>query len=150
VDVQCGDDTKRIAAHTVVWAAGVEASPLATELAKASGAELDRAGRIAVQPDLTLPGHPEVFAVGDMTTLNNLPGVAEVAMQGSLHAAAMIARRLQGDDSSHDFRYRDLGTVATIGRWRAVCSVGDLRLTGLPAWIVWMFVHLTFLNGYSN
>jgi NADH dehydrogenase len=150
VDVQRGDTTERVRAHTVIWAAGVEASPLAGELAKATGCEVDRAGRIAVHPDLTLPGHPDVFAVGDMTTLNNLPGVAEVAMQGSLHAAATIARRLQGDDTSHDFRYRDLGSVATIGRWRAVCSVADLRLTGLPAWIVWIFVHLTFLNGYSN
>jgi NADH dehydrogenase len=150
VDIQRGDAAERINARTVVWAAGVEASPLAGELAKASGAEVDRAGRIEVLPDLTLPGHPEVFAVGDMTTLNNLPGVAEVAMQGSLHSAATIARRLQGDDTSHDFRYHDLGTVATIGRWRAVCSVGKLRLTGLPAWGVWMFVHLTFLNGYSN
>ena len=88
----------RIEAHTTIWAAGVQASPLAAKLAEASGAELDRAGRIAVLPDLTLPGHPEVFAIGDMATLNNLPGVAEVAMQGGLHAANTISRRLEGKD----------------------------------------------------
>ena len=150
VDVAIGDGTERIEARTVVWAAGVEASPLAAELAKACGAEVDRAGRIAVLPDLTLPGHPEVFAVGDMVTLDHLPGVAEVAMQGSLHSAATIARRLRGDNAPVNFKYHDLGTVATIGRFRAVCSVGRLRLSGLPAWGVWIFVHLAFLNGFSN
>ena len=92
--MQTSDGTERIAARVVVWAAGVQASPLAAILAEASGADTDRAGRIATLPDLTLPGHPEVFAVGDMVTLNNLPGVAEVAMQGSLHAANTIVRRL--------------------------------------------------------
>ena len=97
VDVAGADGSKsRIEAHTTIWAAGVQASPLAAKLAEASGAELDRAGRIAVLPDLTLPGHPEVFAIGDMATVNNLPGVAEVAMQGGLHAANTISRRLEG------------------------------------------------------
>ena len=99
VDVLGADGAKsRIDAHTTIWAAGVQASPLAAKLAEASGAEIDRAGRIAVLPDLTLPGHPEVFAVGDMATVNNLPGVAEVAMQGGLHAANTIWRRSQGKD----------------------------------------------------
>ena len=106
-------------AHTTVWAAGVEASPLAAELAKATGAELDRAGRIAVLPDLTLPGHPEVFVVGDMMALDKLPGVAEVAMQGGLHAANTIVRRLKGQ-AGCPFKYRDLGSAATIGRFRSV------------------------------
>ena len=100
VDVAGADGAKtRIDAHTTIWAAGVQASPLAAELATASGAELDRAGRVAVLPDLSLPGHPEVFVVGDMATLNKLPGVAEVAMQGGLHAANTIWRRLNGKDA---------------------------------------------------
>jgi NADH dehydrogenase len=149
VDVQTESGTERIAAHTVVWAAGVQASPLARMLADATGADIDRSGRIATLPDLTLPGHPEVFGVGDMVTLNGLPGVAEVAMQGSLHAANTIVRRLQGKDTK-PYSYRDLGSVAAIGRFRAICSVRGLRLSGFPAWIVWLFVHLTFLNGFGN
>jgi NADH:quinone reductase (non-electrogenic) len=150
VDVETSSGTERVAARTVVWAAGVEASPLARMLAEATGAEVDRAGRIAALPDLTLPGHPEIFVVGDMVTLDELPGVAEVAMQGGLHAANTIKRRLHGDNRALRYRYRDLGSVATIGRFRAVCSVGRLRLSGLPAWFVWMFVHLAFLNGFGS
>jgi NADH dehydrogenase len=150
VEIQTEDGAERIAARVVVWAAGVSASPLAQLLADATGAEIDRAGRIATLPDLTLPGHPEVFAVGDMVTLRDLPGVAEVAMQGGLHAANTIRRRLSGDERSIDYRYRDLGSVATIGRFRAVCSVHGLRLSGVPAWFVWLFVHLAFLNGFGN
>jgi NADH dehydrogenase len=149
VDVKTADGIERIAARTVVWAAGVQASPLARLLADASGAETDRSGRVATLPDLTLPGHPEVFAVGDMVTLDGLPGVAEVAMQGSLHAANTIVRRMHGEDSKR-FRYRDVGSVAAIGRFRAICSVRGVRLSGFPAWLVWLFVHLTFLNSFSN
>ena len=149
VDVETEAGAERIAARTVVWAAGVQASPLAKMLADASGAETDRAGRIATLPDLTLPGHPEVFAVGDMVTLNGLPGVAEVAMQGSLHAANTIVRRLKGK-STKPYTYRDVGSVAAIGRFRAICSVRGLRLSGFPAWVVWLFVHLAFLNSFSN
>jgi NADH dehydrogenase len=150
VDVETSGGTERIAARMVVWAAGVQASPLAAKLAAATGAAVDRAGRISVLPDLTLPGHPEVFAVGDMVSYENLPGVAEVAMQGGLHAANTIRRRLHGDDSALKYHYRDLGSVATIGRFRAVCSVRGLRLSGLPAWTVWLFVHLAFINGFGN
>ena len=149
VDVETSDGTERIAARVKIWAAGVQASPLAAMLAEASGAETDRAGRIATLPDLTLPGHPEVFAVGDMVTLNGLPGVAEVAMQGSLHAANTIARRLDRKPTK-PYKYRDFGSVAAIGRFRAICSVRHLRLSGFAAWIVWLFVHLTFLNGFGN
>jgi NADH dehydrogenase len=123
VDLLDADGNKsHLAAHTTVWAAGVEASPLAAALAKASGAETDRAGRIMVLPDLTLPGHPEVFAIGDMASVNNLPGVAEVALQGGAHAANTIKRRLNGKESV-PFKYRDLGSVATIGRFKAIVSV---------------------------
>ena len=150
VDVETPSGTDRIDARTVVWAAGVEASPLAKMLADATGAEVDRAGRIKCLPDLTLPAHPEVFVVGDMVALRDLPGVAEVAMQGGLHAANAIRRRLHGDHRAVEYRYRDLGSVATVGRFRAVCSVGPLRLSGLPAWFVWMFIHLAFLNGFGS
>ena len=136
-------------ARTAIWAAGVEASPLATELAKASGAELDKAGRISVLPDLTLPGHPEVFVVGDMMSLDNLPGVAEVAMQGGLHAANSIDRRLNGQDVVA-FKYRDLGSAAAIGRFKSVVNFKGLKLSGFPGWVVWAFVHLTFLTGFGN
>ena len=150
VDVAGADGSKsRIDAYTTVWAAGVQASPLAGMLAEASGGTVDRAGRLAVAPDLTIPGHPEVFAVGDMTTLNNLPGVAEVAMQGGLHAANSIVRRLKGEPVV-PFKYRDLGSVATIGRFRAIASVRKLRLSGFAGWLVWFFVHLAFLSGFSS
>jgi NADH dehydrogenase len=139
----------RLDAYTTVWAAGVQASPLAAELAKATGAQLDRSGRIAVLDDLTLPGHPEVFVVGDMMALRNLPGVAEVAMQGGLHAANTIARRLQGK-AGVPFKYRDLGTAATIGRFRSVVDFHGLRLSGFPGWVIWAFVHLAFLTGFGN
>ena len=139
----------RLDTYTTVWAAGVEASPLGAELAKATGAELDRAGRIAVLPDLTLPGHPEVFVVGDMMALDNLPGVAEVAMQGGLHAANTIVRRLNNQPGV-PFKYRDLGSAAAIGRFRSVVDFKGLRLSGFPGWVVWAFVHLTFLTGFGN
>ncbi len=150
VDVLGPDGTKsRIEAHTTVWAAGVQASPLTHLLAGQSGATLDRSGRIGVGDDLSLPGHPEVFAIGDMATYQHLPGVAEVAMQGGLHAANTIARRLDGKPPA-SFAYRDLGSVAAIGRFRAIASVRGLRLSGLPGWLVWFFVHLAFLSGYGN
>jgi NADH:ubiquinone reductase (H+-translocating) len=139
----------RLETYTTVWAAGVEASPLAAELAKATGAELDRCGRISVLPDLTLPEHPEVFVVGDMMALDNLPGVAEVAMQGGLHAANTITRRLKGE-AAVPFKYRDLGSAAAIGRFRSVVNFKGLRLSGFPGWVVWAFVHLTFLTGFGN
>jgi NADH:ubiquinone reductase (H+-translocating) len=150
VTVSRDGQTEQIGARTVVWAAGVHASPLAAMLAEQTGAQIDRAGRIATLPDLTLPGHPEVFAVGDMVTLKDLPGVAEVAMQGSLHAANTIVRRLRGEQEAKPFTYRDLGSVATVGRFRAICSVGRLRLSGFAAWCVWMFIHIAFLSGWGN
>jgi NADH dehydrogenase len=150
VDTESKDGQKgRYECGTVIWAAGVQASPLAGLLAGATGATTDRAGRIAVLPDLTLPGHPEVFAIGDMATINDLPGVCEVAMQGGLHAANTIKRRRKGADSV-PFKYRDLGSAAAIGRFKAMVSMGPLRLSGFPGWIVWMVVHITFLNGFGH
>jgi NADH:ubiquinone reductase (H+-translocating) len=150
VDVTGSDGAKtRIEAHTTIWAAGVQATPLAATLAEASGAEVDRAGRILVQPDLTVPGHPEVFAIGDMAVLGQLPGVAEVAMQGGLHAANTIWRRHNGK-AAKPFKYRDMGSVATIGRFHAIASVHKVRLSGFAGWLVWFFVHLAFLTGFGD
>jgi NADH dehydrogenase len=150
VDIADADgNTDRLQARTTVWAAGVEASPIAKTLAEACGAEQDRAGRIAVLSDLSLPGHPEVFAVGDMMALDGLPGVAEVAIQGSLHAANTIVRRLHGKPSA-PFKYRDLGSAATVGRFRSVVDFKGIRLGGFPGWVVWAFIHLAFINGFGN
>ena len=139
-----------IPCHVKVWAAGVTASPLAKMLADAVGAETDRAGRIAVLPDCTLPGHPEVFAIGDMMALNNLPGVAEVAMQSGIHAARTIKRRITKGGESKPFRYRDLGSMASIARFSAVVDFRGLRVSGFLGWLMWVFVHLTFLTGFKN
>ena len=112
MDVESPNGKERVATHTVVWAAGVQASPLARVLAEAAGAECDRAGRVAVRPDCTLPDHPEVFAIGDATSLSGLPGVAEVALQQGIYVARTIRRRLEGRQQSKPFRYRDLGSMA--------------------------------------
>ncbi len=139
----------RIEAATKIWAAGVKGSPLGAILARQSAAEVDHSGRVKVLPDLTLPGHPEVFVVGDLMSLG-LPGVAEVAMQSGHHAAKTIARRANGDEKQRRFRYHDLGTLATIGRFRAILSVGPVRVTGLAGWLAWLVIHLTFLTGFKN
>jgi NADH dehydrogenase len=151
-----GGHTERIPTRTVIWAAGVTASPLAAKLAERSGAELDRAGRMTVEPDLTLPGHPEVFALGDMVRVRGtdgvprvLPGVAPAAMQEGRYAAKAVRARLQGKDVP-PFRYRDKGNLATIGRAAAVADINGLRLSGLIAWATWLLVHLWYLVGFQN
>jgi NADH dehydrogenase len=149
VVVKQGDTERRFPARTKVWAAGVQASPLGRMLGDATGAEVDRAGRVSVLPDCTLPGHPEVFAIGDMMSLNGLPGVAEVAMQQGLHASNTIIRRLRGEESK-PFRYRDLGSMAMISRFHGVVSFKGIRLSGFPGWMAWLFVHLAFLTGFKN
>src|SRR4051794_26080596 len=140
----------RIPARTVVWAAGVVASELAARLAAAAGVEVDRAGRIPVDTDLTIAGHPEVFALGDMARPPDpLPGLAPVAMQQGTYAAEAIDARLRGREP-RPFRYRDKGNLATIGRARAVADVKGLQLSGLPAWLIWLVVHLFYLIGFEN
>ena len=141
---------RRVEAYTKVWAAGVQASALGAMLAERSGAEVDRAGRVQVLPDCTLPGHREVFVVGDLMSLNRLPGLSEVAMQSGVHAARTIARRLKGDTGERAFRYRDLGTMATISRFSAVVSIGRIRVAGFVGWVMWLVVHLAFLTGFKN
>jgi NADH:quinone reductase (non-electrogenic) len=151
VDVKGPDgSTSRLPAKTVIWAAGVQASPLAARLATASGAQTDRAGRIEVLPDCTIPGHPEVFAIGDMMSLDGLPGVAEVAMQSGIHAARTIKGRVETGASSKPFVYRDLGSMAAVSRRRAIVSFHGVHLWGFPGWIAWLFVHLAFLTGFKN
>jgi NADH dehydrogenase len=151
-----GGETERIATRTVIWAAGVTASPVARQLSELSGAELDRAGRLTVEADLTLPGHPEVIALGDMVRVRSAdgdpvtyPGVAPVAIQQGRYAARLIADRLAGR-TSKPFHYLDKGNIATIGRARAVAQVRFLKLSALPAWLVWLGVHLWYLIGFQN
>ena len=139
-----------IAAATKIWAAGVSASPLGRTLAEQTGAALDRAGRIGVLPDLTLPGHPEVAVVGDMAALDGLPGVAQVAIQGGKYAAATVHGRLRGETPAAPFKYKDKGSMATISRFRAVAKVGRLQLSGLVAWLLWLTVHLAYMTGFRN
>ena len=142
--------TTRYEAGTVLWTAGVEAPAFAKELADATGAERDRAGRIVVRPDLTIPGHPEISVIGDLMSLNKLPGVAEVAMQSGLYAGHRIRRRAEGLDSAKPFRYHDLGSAAYIARGNAIMSAGPLQISGMPGWFGWLFIHIAFLTGYRN
>jgi NADH:ubiquinone reductase (H+-translocating) len=139
-----------VPARTAIWAAGVTASPLARMLGEASGTELDRAGRLPVGPELTVAGHPEVFAIGDMVRPPApVPGVAPVAMQEGRYAAKAIRERLRGREP-RPFRYLDKGNVATIGRARAVADLHGIHLSGFPAWVFWLALHLYYLIGFEN
>jgi NADH:ubiquinone reductase (H+-translocating) len=156
VTIGGGAENEIVPARTVVWAAGVVASELAAALAREAGTELDRAGRLAVGPDLTVAGHPGVIALGDMVQVHDvagrpvdLPGLAPVAMQQGRYAARAIGARLRGNAPA-PFRYRDKGNLATIGRARAVADIKGLQLSGLLAWVTWLFVHLFYLIGFQN
>jgi NADH:ubiquinone reductase (H+-translocating) len=142
-------DGDRIKSRTVLWAAGVRASPIGASL----GAELDRSGRVTVEPDLSLPGHPEVYVVGDLALVlqdgKPVPGVAQGAIQGGRHAAASIVASLSGNPST-PFRYKDKGMLAAIGRAAAVADLPNIDLTGFPAWVIWAVVHIYFLIGFRN
>ena len=151
LEVKLKDGTvERIEAVTKMWAAGVQANALTKTLSEQTGAPLDRAGRIGVNSDLTLPGHPEVFVVGDMIDLDHLPGVAQVAIQGAKYAAKAIDRRLEGKPPQKPFKYFDKGSLATISRFRAVALIGRFRLTGVLAWLLWLGVHILYLTGFKN
>src|SRR3954449_10308052 len=143
-----GEET--LPTRTRIWAAGVAASPLATLLARSSGAETDRAGRIAVNPDCTLPGHPEVFAVGDMVSLNGLPGIAQPAMQEGKYVGKLIKARLSGDQNVEPFKYFDKGSMATIGYKSAVAHAFGMKVTGFLAYVMWGFIHVLYLIGWGN
>jgi NADH dehydrogenase len=155
VVVQFSNQTETIASHTVLWAAGVRASRLGKVLAQATGCALDHVGRVVVNPDLSIPGHPDIFVIGDLAhaahqTGQPLPGLAPVAMQEGRYVAATIRRRLRNLPPSAPFHYIDYGTMATIGRGRAVADLGWVHLSGVPAWLAWLFIHLMGLVAFEN
>ncbi|WP_229071197.1 NAD(P)/FAD-dependent oxidoreductase [Actinoplanes sp. DH11] len=155
IEVESERGRERIPTMTKVWAAGVAAPALATRLAEATGAKTDRAGRVLVEKDTTVPGHPEIFVLGDLMNLAGedgrpLPGVAQVAIQSGRHAADQIKRRLTGKPDKQPFKYFDKGSLATISRFSAVASIGKIRLSGFTAWVVWVAVHLFYLVGFKN
>jgi len=141
---------RRINAATKIWAAGVQASPLGQILGEQSGAEVDRAGRVSVQPDLTLPGHPEVHVIGDMMSLDKLPGVAQVAIQGARYSADQIKRKLAGKAPRGPFEYHDKGSMATISRFHAVVDLGRVKFEGFIAWVMWLALHLFYIVGFKS
>jgi NADH dehydrogenase len=148
------DAQERVATHTVLWGAGVQGSPLGACIASATGAALDRTGRVAVGSDCTIPGHPEVFVIGDLARFGGpeqtpLPGIAPVAMQQGAYVAQVICTRLD-QGASPPFRYRDRGIMATIGRRLAVAQLGRWQLSGTLAWLAWLFVHLMALVRFEN
>ena len=150
VTVKGPDGQQVIRCRTRIWAAGVAASPLAAMLAEQAGAQTDRAGRILVNPDCTVPGHPEVFAIGDMVSLNKLPGVAQPALQEGRYVAKVIAARLADRPTPPPFRYFDKGSMATIGYRSAVADAFGVKVTGVLAYLMWAFVHVLYLVGWGN
>jgi NADH dehydrogenase len=144
------EGVQTIRTRTRIWAAGVAASPLAKQLAEQAGVETDRAGRIAVNPDCTLPGHPEVFAIGDMVSLNKLPGVAQPALQEGRYVGKLIKARLAGETDGKPFKYFDKGSMATIGYRSAVADAFGMKVTGLLAYAMWAFIHVVYLVGWGN
>ena len=156
VTVESDGSRESIPARTVIWAAGVTASGLAGRLGELTGAERDRAGRVTAEPDLTLPGHPELIVLGDMVRVRGtdgetvtFPGVAPVAMQQGRYAGRLVRDRLRGREAK-PFRYVDKGNLATIGRASAVADIKGLKLSGVLAWLTWLFVHLWYLESFQN
>ncbi len=154
VTIKTGDQTEDIRAATVLWTAGVKASSLGEKLAAAIGQSTDRGGRVAVEADCTLPGHPEIFVIGDLANFTqdgkSLPALAPVAMQQGRYVADLIRARLAGTPPEGKFHYHDKGTLATIGRSTAVADLGWIKLSGFPAWITWLFVHIMYLVQFQN
>jgi NADH dehydrogenase len=150
VELTTNGVVERLAAMTKIWSAGVRASSLGETLAAQAAVEPTRNGRVPVEVDCTLPGHPEVFVVGDLMSLDGLPGLAEVAMQSGRHAAAEIRRRLDGVAEPRPFRYRDLGSLAAVSRYYAVGERKGVRVWGFAGWLLWLVVHLAFLTGFKN
>jgi NADH:ubiquinone reductase (H+-translocating) len=154
VSYRTGEVLERISSHTMLWGAGIQGSPLAGKLAEATGAEVDRAGRMMVQPDLSVPNHPEILVIGDLANYSHqtgkpLPGVAQVAMQQGHYAACLIQARLAGQ-TLPPFHYRDLGNMATIGRAAAVADLGRLQFSGWIGWMIWLFIHLLYIVQFQN
>ncbi len=154
VTTKQGARVVQIPARTILWAAGVKASLMGEVLAKRTGAQLDRAGRVVVEPDLTLPGHPNIFVVGDLANFSHqngkpLPGVAPVAMQEGQYVATLLQQRLKGNNSP-SFCYVDRGSLAVIGRNAAVVDLGFIKFSGLLAWLTWVFVHIYYLIEFDS
>jgi len=154
VTVREGDRTETIPTRTILWAAGVLGSPLGRIVSQETGAALDKAGRVIVEPDLTVPGHPEIFVIGDLANFSHqggkpLPGVAQPAIQEGRYVARAIERRLRGETTT-TFHYVDKGNLATIGRAAAVADLNWLRLSGIPAWLMWVFIHLMYIVEFQN
>ncbi|MBZ5536166.1 MAG: NAD(P)/FAD-dependent oxidoreductase [Acidobacteriia bacterium] len=154
VRIRCGNEERKIPTRTVLWAAGVAASPLGRRIASVTGALLDKVGRVVVEPDLTIKGHPEIFVIGDLANFSHqtgtpLPGVAPVAIQQGRYVAKVIARRLRGE-TMPPFAYRDKGSLATIGRAAAVADLGRVRYSGYFAWLTWLFIHLMYIVEFEN
>jgi NADH dehydrogenase len=153
VTSKTGDTEEKVSSATIIWAAGVLAAGISGALAEAAGAETDRVGRLVVEPDLTVPGHPEVLALGDMVRIRDqdpLPGVAPVAMQMGRYAARLVKGRLRGREVGA-FKYKDKGNLATIGRARAVAELPPgIRVSGFVAWVLWLGIHLWYLVGFQN
>jgi NADH dehydrogenase len=152
--MRSGDAEEQLEARTVLWGAGVLASPLGEVLQRATGCPLDHAGRVIVESDLTLPGHPEILVIGDLAHFAHqtgapLPGIAPVAMSQGRYVAGLVRRRLDGR-TTRPFHYVNKGLLATIGRSAAVADFGWLRLSGFPAWLLWLFVHLMYLVEFEN
>jgi NADH:ubiquinone reductase (H+-translocating) len=153
ITVKDSDGTiRRIESATKVWSAGVSASPLGRDLADQSDVELDRAGRVKVLPDLSVPGHPNVFVVGDMAAVEGVPGMAQGAIQGAKYAAKAIKAELKGADPAQrePFQYFDKGSMATVSRFSAVAKVGPLEFGGFIAWLAWLVLHLVYLVGFKT
>jgi NADH dehydrogenase len=150
VELTTTEGVERLHAVTKIWSAGVEGSPLGGALAAQAGVPLAPSRRIPVGPDCTLPGRREVFVVGDLMSLDDLPGLAEVAIQSGRHAAGEIRRRLDGEREPRPFRYRDLGSLAAVSRYYAIGQRGNTRVWGFLGWLLWLVVHLTFLTSFKN
>jgi NADH dehydrogenase len=155
VTVSAGGKDEHIATHTVLWAAGVRASRLGKVLADRAGAKLDRAGRVIVEPDMSIAGHPEIFVIGDLSSFTHdggkpLPGVAPVAMQQGSYVAKLIRNRATGSEKPGPFHYFNKGNLATIGRNKAVAEFGKVHISGFFAWFTWVFVHLMYLVEFEN
>jgi NADH dehydrogenase len=153
ITVKDSDGTiRRIESATKVWSAGVSASPLGRDLAAQSDVEIDRAGRVRVLPDLSVPGHPDVFVVGDMAAVEGVPGMAQGAIQGGKYAAKAIKAELKGANPSErePFQYFDKGSMATVSRFSAVAKIGPLEFGGFIAWLAWLVLHLVYLVGFRR
>jgi len=155
VTVKRADKIDRIPCRTVIWAAGVQPSPLGKLLTQSAGAQIDRGGRVIVEPDLSVPGHPEIFVIGDLANFSHqdgkpLPGVAPVAMQQGAYVARVIQERIAQKKTSAPFVYRDRGSMAIIGRASAIAQIGRFRFAGLFAWLMWLFIHIVELVEFEN